>query len=268
MAPASFHPVARALLTLLLLVFPLPLRAQQVGSFFTAIYLNGAPVASNQYSCSNMGQGGYCCAAGQSCEWDDAGHVACCATGTTCHGTPYSGAAANGQYQAPACNTCQAQCSTCQAQQQTTTVYQQAASPTYNNYNNNNNNNNGGGGGAVVPIVPVTRATVLDSYTPSPFTTTTTYPSYSQPSTTTYTPPLTTTIAGAAGGVIVTTRLPVGQACGGGTYTTLTEANVGTPVRTVGCYVIFNSEGMRTRDGRGAMWWVFWAGAIVSVYIT
>ena len=61
--------------------------AQQYGSFFSVIYLNGAPVSSSQVSCSEMGQPSYCCAAGQSCAWDNAGQLACCALGTTCSGT-------------------------------------------------------------------------------------------------------------------------------------------------------------------------------------
>ena len=60
--------------------------AQQIGSFFTVIYLNGAPISSSQVSCSEMGQPSYCCASGQSCVWDNSGQLACCPQGTTCSG--------------------------------------------------------------------------------------------------------------------------------------------------------------------------------------
>ena len=69
--------------------------AQQYGSFFTVIYLNGAPISSSQVSCSEIGQPSYCCASGQSCAWDNSGQLACCPQGTTCSG---SVAAAQGQY--------------------------------------------------------------------------------------------------------------------------------------------------------------------------
>ena len=60
--------------------------AQQYGSFFTVIYLNGAPISSSQVSCSEMGQPSYCCASGQSCVWDNSGQLACCPQGTICSG--------------------------------------------------------------------------------------------------------------------------------------------------------------------------------------
>ena len=84
--------------------------AQQYGSFFTVIYLNGAPISSSQVSCSEMGQPSYCCASGQACAWDNSGQLACCPHGTTCSGNV---AAAQGQY-------------TQQVVQQTQTVYQTA----------------------------------------------------------------------------------------------------------------------------------------------
>lgn len=74
---------------------------QQIGSFFTVVYLNGAALSPSQISCSDMGQPSYCCASGQSCAWDNAGQLACCAQGMTCTGT----AAAAGQYQQPAVQT-------------------------------------------------------------------------------------------------------------------------------------------------------------------
>lgn len=85
--------------------------SQQYGSFFTAIYLNGAPISSSQVSCSEMGQPGYCCASGQSCAWDNSGQLACCLQGTTCSG---SVGAAQGQH-------------TEQVVQQTQTVYRTAS---------------------------------------------------------------------------------------------------------------------------------------------
>ena len=102
----------------------------------------------------------------------------------------------------------------------------------------------------------MTKATVLESYTSPPAPVTTYYSQYSQP---TYTPPTTTTVIGAAGGVLVTTSVPANQACGPAGYTTLTEANVGAPVRTVGCYVIFNSGGGRRARRSGDGSWERWA---------
>ncbi|KAL6720099.1 hypothetical protein ACLMJK_002020 [Lecanora helva] len=136
----------------LLCVFSLA-SAQQVGSFFTAIYLNGAPVASSQESCSNMGQPNYCCASGQSCAWDDGGKVACCASGTTCQGSAYGSGEYNQGAGAGAGQYYTSSTSSWYPQQQTTTVYQSQAQDcncdTTTNYGN------------VAPIVPVTVATVL-----------------------------------------------------------------------------------------------------------
>lgn len=70
-----------------LVVFLLPIvSAQQYGSFFSVTYLNGAPLSSNQVSCSGIGQPSYCCASGHSCAWDNSGQIACCPQGTTCTG--------------------------------------------------------------------------------------------------------------------------------------------------------------------------------------
>ena len=181
-----------------------------VGSFFTAIYINGAAVAPGQVSCSGMGQSQYCCETGQSCAWDDAGRVACCASGYNCQGSAYSSnAGAAGQYYTPS----------------TTTVYQ---SPNCNCES------------TVVPIVPVTVATVE-----SPTTT-----SYYNPPTSTYYPPTTTY----APYTTTTTSLGGQEAevntCSNG-YTTLVEANVGTPTRVVNCYVIINGGGKRAPGQSG-----------------
>ena len=175
-----------------------------VGSFFTAIYLNGAVVAPGQVSCSEMGQSQYCCETGQSCAWDDAGKVACCASGYNCQGSAYSSnAGAAGQYYTSS----------------TTTVYQ---SPNCNCVSS-----------TVVPIVPVTVATVVSPKTTSYYTPpTSTY----YPPTTTYTPYTTTTGVGGQEAEVNT--------CSNG-YTTLVEANVGTPTRVVNCYVIVNEAGRR-----------------------
>lgn len=178
-----------------------------VGSFFTAIYLNGAAVAPGQVSCSEMGQSQYCCGTGQSCAWDDAGKVACCASGYNCQGSAYSSnAGAAGQYYTPS----------------TTTIYQ---SPNCNCQSS-----------TVVPIVPVTVATVVSpkvtSYYNPP---TSTY--YPPTTTTTYAPYITTTTA--VGG-----QAAEANTCSNG-YTTLVEAHVGTPTRVVNCYVIINEGGRR-----------------------
>lgn len=127
--------------------------AQQYGSFFTVIYLNGAPISSSQVSCSEMGQPSYCCASGQSCAWDNSGQLACCPQGTTCSG---SVAAAQGQY-------------TQQAVQQTQTVYQtvpqtdcgceETSSTTTVN---------------VLPVVSITSTVTTSTSTPNIQTTTTT----------------------------------------------------------------------------------------------
>ena len=92
----------------------------------------------------------------------------------------------------------------------------------------------------VLPVVPVA-GTVITS----------TLPTSLQISTTT----TTTLVAGAA---VVTSN-----ACPNG-YSTVTNANVGTPTRVVGCYVIIDSGGDRqrslTREGMVLMitLWVFW----------
>lgn len=190
-----------------------------VGSFFTAIYLNGAPVASYQTSCANMGQSQYCCASGQTCAWDDAGKVACCSFGYNCQGSAYSSSAgAAGQYYTSSS-------STWNQAQQTTTVYESASQ---------NCNCEPSTARTVVPIVPVTEATVVSYYTP---TTT----SYYNPTTSTYSPYITTTTAVAGQQAEVTSS----GSCSKG-YTTIVEANVGAPTRIVGCYVIINEGGKRT----------------------
>ena len=204
-----------------------------VGSFFTAIYLNGAPVASDQTSCSNMGQSQYCCGSGQSCAWDDAGKVACCASGYNCQGSAYSSnAGAAGQYYTSSS-------STWNQPEKTTTVYQGA---------NQNCNCPSSTPLNVVPIVPVTVATVQSYYTPKTTTYYTPATSMYYPSTSTYAPYTTTTTAVAGQEVQATNS----GTCAAG-YTTLVEANVGAPTRTVGCYVLINEGGKRTRDqSRGA----------------
>jgi len=92
--------------------------------------------------------------------------------------------------------------------------------------------------GNVVPIVPVTVATVLTSHTP-----TTTI--YYVPPTSTYYSVTTTTTPFVAGAVKETTT--VGNCPNG--YSTFVEANVGAPTRTVGCQVIINS-GTKVVEGR------------------
>ena len=195
-----------------------------VGSFFTAIYINGAPVASDQTSCSDMGQSQYCCASGQSCAWDDAGKVACCASGYTCQGSAYSSSAgAAGQYYTSSS-------STWSQAEQTTTVYE-----------SQNCNCESSTALNVVPIVPVTEATVESYYTPK----TTSY--YNPPTSTYYATtansPYTTTTTAVAGQEQEVTS---SGTCSAG-YTTIVEANVGAPTRIVGCYVIINEGGKRTR---------------------
>ena len=89
-------------ISILTLLSLLPLvGTQQIGSFFTVIYLNGAALSPSQISCSGIGQPSYCCASGQSCAWDNAGQLACCAQGMTCTGN----VAAAGQYQQPVAQT-------------------------------------------------------------------------------------------------------------------------------------------------------------------
>ena len=146
------------------------LYAQQIGSFNTVIYLNGAALSPSQISCSGMGQPEYCCGSGQSCAWDNAGQLACCAVGMTCTGN----AAAAGQYQQS------------QAVTQTKTVY----ASKQNDCNCET---------TTTPNVNVAPAVVV------PLTTTTTVQQYSTPSTTTtspyvYTSTTTTPVAVAATG--------------------------------------------------------------------
>lgn len=86
-----------------------------------------------------------------------------------------------------------------------------------------------------------------------PVSQTSTYVQLSSVPTTTNNVPATPVVAG--GGVKVTTVVPVDQACGGGGYTTLTQANVGAPVRTVGCYVIFEAAGSKVGVGVGRLMW-------------
>ena len=101
----------------------------------------------------------------------------------------------------------------------------------------------------MVPIVPITKATLATSYYTVP--TSTYYPNTG--STTTTTIPAqgqgqVTTVVPTVGGQGVSTTGPV--ACA--TVSTITEANVGQPVRTVGCLIIFN-EGSKGRDTEGVM---------------
>ena len=181
-----------------------------------------------------MGQPNYCCASGQSCAWDDAGKVACCASGTNCQGSAYGqGAGAGaGQYYASSS-------SSWYPQQQTTTVYQ-SESENCNCVSTTNYGN-------VVPIVPVTAATVLTNYAP------TTTSHYNPPTSTYY---VSTTPAVAE----VTTA---NGACPGG-YTTVTEANVGAPVRTVGCNVIIDS-GARRKGGIRDQTMILWFSSILGM---
>ncbi len=195
-----------------------------------------------------MNQPSYCCSTGTTCAWDDAGHVACCASGYTCQGSPYSPGASEGMYQT-----------------ETTTVYQSEPEPSSTI-------------GNVVPIVPVTQATVLTP-APAPEPTYVTTTVYQEPATTTtvapvpystttvYNVPRSTTtvynVAPAPVPVITTSYAPAPSPetttitqvpqdvvtpgkCAGG-YTTLTDAGVGAPVTTVGCDIIFNSGGRRVR---------------------
>lgn len=232
---ACSHQIARmvnpiylpCVLFLLSLHYCLTSAQNSVGSFFTAIYLNGAPVASYQTSCSGMGQSQYCCASGQSCAWDDAGKVACCASGYKCQGSAYSSnAGAAGQYYSSSS-------STWNQAERTTTVYESASQ---------NCNCESSTALNVVPIVPVTEATVESYYSPTTTSyynpTTSTY----YPTTSTYSPYTTTTTAVAGQEAVVTSS----GSCSTG-YKTIVEANVGAPTRIVGCYVIINEGGKRTR---------------------
>ena len=161
----------RFLLELLLVSFLSRASAQQYGSFFSVIYLNGAPISSSQVSCSEMGQPSYCCASGQACAWDNSGQLACCPHGTTCSGNV---GAVEGQH-------------TEQVVQQTKTVYQTAPQNDCGCISTSST--------LVVnalPVVPVTQTV-----------TTSTSPVYSQTTTTTTTP-----VAGAA--VVTNNNCPNG----------------------------------------------------------
>ena len=209
------------LLFCLSLYYSLTAAQNSVGSFFTAIYLNGALVSSDQISCSNMGQPQYCCGSGQSCAWDDAGKVACCASGYNCQGSAYSSnAGAAGQYYT-------SPSSTWNQAERTTTVYE---SQNCNCQSSTTPN--------IVPVVPVTVATVYASKTTS----------YYNPTTSTYLPYTTTTTAVAGQEAEVTSS----GTCSAG-YTTIVEANVGAPTRIVGCYVIVNEGGKRTGGKSGGV---------------
>ena len=232
------------LLLWLSLHYSLTTAQNSVGSFFTAIYLNGAPVSPGQVSCSEMGQSQYCCASGQSCSWDDAGKVACCAAGYNCKGSAYSSnAGAAGQYYTSSATWNQAE--------KTTTVYQ---GPNCNCGSSTAQN--------VVPIVPVTVATVQPYYTP----TTTSYynppTSTYYPPTTTYAPWTTTTTAGAGQEAEVTNS----GTCSRG-YTTIVEANVGAPTRIVNCYVIVNEGGKRTRGQSGGEQVLLGAMSLFAIFM-
>lgn len=228
----SIHlPSVPTLLFWLSLQYSLTATQNSVGSFFTAIYLNGAPVAVDQTSCSGMGQPQYCCGSGQLCAWDDAGKVACCASGYNCYGRAYSSnAGAAGQYYTSSS-------STWNQGGQTTTVYKTA---------NQNCDCESSTALNVVPIVPVTEATVVSTYVPKTTSyynpTTLTY----YPTTSTYAPYTTTTTAVAGQEAEVTSS---GTCLSG--YKTIVEANVGTPTRIVNCYVLINEGGKRTwgQDG-------------------
>lgn len=209
-----------------------------------------------------MGQPSYCCNSGHSCEWDDAGHVACCASGTSCQGSAYGAGAGAGAYQAPPSSTWYPQ-----QQEQTTTVYQgcnnQCGNQGCNQCGNQACNQCGqqacnnpcpqptptynAPAGGVVPIVPVTVATPLVPTT-----------SYQQ-----YVPTTTTTVVGGAAAAANNQACPTG-------YETLTQANVGAPVRTVGCFVIYDSGGVRGGRGgwgRGVLGWGLGVGGMLVVWL-
>ena len=101
----------------------------------------------------------------------------------------------------------------------------------------------------MVPVVPVTKATLATSYYAVP---TSTYYANSAQTTTTTVPAQgqgqVTTVVPAAGGQEVSTTGLV--ACS--TVSTITEANVGQPVRTVGCLIIFN-EGSKGQNLESVM---------------
>ena len=175
--------------------------SQQVGSFFTAIYINGN-LASTQVSCSGMGQPSYCCGSGQYCALDGSGNVACCPVGMTCQGhatvaPQYT--QTTSIYQPPQTTTAYLQ--------QTTTVYSQQITTTTPGIFTT----------TIVPaVVPYTvvgqQSTVSATYAPV----------------TTYAPaPVTTT-----------TVRPANCAAG---FSTITMVGVGTPTLQSGCLLIVNS---------------------------
>lgn len=193
-----------------------------------------------------MGQPNYCCASGQSCAWDDGGKVACCASGYSCQGSAYgqSAGAGAGQYYSSSS-------SSWYQQEQTTTIYQ-AESQGCNCESTTNYN-----GGGVVPIVPVTVATVLTPSTTTYYQVpTSTYSAYTQTTTTT------------PGAVVAEVSTSNNAACPSG-YKTVTEANVGAPVRTVGCNVIINSGASNVQGDlreRGVRIWILsFVGVILWV---
>ena len=173
---------------------------QQYGSFFSVIYLNGAPVSPSQISCESMGQPLYCCSAGQSCAWDNIGQLACCPSGTTCSGNV---APAEGQYT--------------EQVQQTQTIYRTATQNDCACVETTTTP-------VALPVVPVTR-----------FITTSTSPTFQQTTTTTTAP-------------VIGPAAVTDNGCPNG-YSTVTEANVGTPTRVVGCFVIIDSGAGRVDGG-------------------
>ena len=183
-----------------------------------------------------MGQSNYCCASGQSCAWDDGGKVACCASGMTCQGTAYSSSAYNQGAGAGAGQYYTSSSSSWYPQQQTTTVYQSQSA-----------NCNCEKTTAYGYVNPVVTATVLTSYTPI----TTSY----------YNPPTSTYYATTTPAVADVTN---NAACPRG-YTTVTEANVGAPVRTVGCNVIINSGTIKSRGDTRDYIIILWFSSLVGM---
>ena len=212
--PLPLHRTLLLALTLLSYI-TLPAVAQQVGSFFTAIYINGQ-LSQGETSCSDMGQSNMCCGASQTCAWDDAGQVACCPSGGSCQGSAYYS---------------QTYTSSTWQPEKTTTVYQ-----AQNNVGCNCETSTSINNGNVAVVVPETITTSYTSTTPAPQITVT-------PNT------------------VVTTA---GNCARG--YSTIVEANVGAPTRTVGCYVIING-GPRSRGGSasGAGFILYIAGLLMSI---
>ena len=185
--------------------------SQQVGSFFTAIYINGN-LASTQVSCSGLGQPNYCCGSGQYCAWDGSGSMACCPVGLTCQGRASAAlqyTQTTSVYQLPQTTTAYLQ--------QTTTVYsQQYTTTTQGVYTSDCKCE----ATTVVPVVaPYTVVTQQQS------TVSTTYSPV-----TTYTPvPVTNPTS---------TVLQANCAVG---FSTITMAGVGAPTLQSGCLLIVNS---------------------------